>query len=78
MPGTPAEDVLTSKLTDEVLARALTDAVLASVPAGPSQAVRKPGRHRAALIPAGHGLAGRVLAAVATFALAVVTAAGTR
>ena len=82
MYGEPTEDVLTSKLTDEVLARALTDDVLAaklvddvlaSVSAGPSRAVKKPRWNRAALIPAGHGVA-----AVATFVLAVVSAAGTR
>ena len=82
MHGEPAEDVLPSRLTDEILARALTDDVLASklvddvlagVSAGPSRAVRKPRWRRAALIPAGHGVA-----AVATFVLAVVSAAGTR
>jgi hypothetical protein len=77
----PAEDVVAGRLTDEVMARALTDdalvsklidELLASVPAEPSQAVRKPRAHPAALIPFGHGLA-----AVATFVLAVVTAVGT-
>jgi hypothetical protein len=81
MLAEPAEDVLTSRLTDEVFSRALTDDVLAgklvdeviaSVPADPSRAVRKPRAHPAALIPFGHGIA-----AVATFLLAVVTAAGT-
>ena len=79
--GAPAEDVLPTRVTDEVLARALTDDVLASklvddvlasVSAGPSRAVRKPRWRRAALIPAGHGVA-----AMATFVLAVVSAAGT-
>jgi hypothetical protein len=82
MHGASAENSLTSKLTDEVLARALTDDALASkliddalasVPAGPPRAVRKPKGHRAALIPVGHGVA-----AMATFLLAVVSAAGTR
>ena len=78
----PAEDMLAGGLTDEVLARALTDdvlasklvdQVLASVPADPSQAVKKPRSYPSALIPFSHGIA-----AVATFVLAVVTAAGTR
>jgi len=82
MLGGPGEDAGAGKVTDEVLARALTDDVLASkliddmlasVPAGPSRAARKPKHHRAALIPVGHGIA-----AVATFVLAVVAAAGTR
>jgi manganese efflux pump family protein len=76
----PAEDVVTGRLTDEMMARALTDdalvskfidELLASVPADPSQAVKKPRAHPAALIPFGHGLA-----SVATFVLAVVTAVG--
>src|SRR6266851_5321392 len=79
--GGPAEDVVTGRLTDEMMARALTDdalvskfidELLASVPADPSQAVKKPRAHPAALIPFGHGLA-----AVATFVLAVVTSVGT-
>jgi hypothetical protein len=82
MPGGPGEDAGASKVTDEILARALTDDVLASkliddvlasVPAGPSRAVRKPRYNRAAVIPVGHGIA-----AMATFVLAVVAAAGTR
>jgi len=77
----PQKDAPARKLTDEVLARALTDEalagrlvdeVLASVPADPSQAARKPAGQLAVLIPVVHGMA-----AVATFALAVVTAAGT-
>jgi hypothetical protein len=80
VPGWPAGSVPGRPLTDEVLARALTDdalasqlveQVIASVPAHPSLAERKSRNHLAAIIPAGHGMA-----AVATFALAVVTAAG--
>jgi manganese efflux pump family protein len=82
MLASPAEDVLTGRLTDEVLARALTDEVLARrlvedvlarVAAGQSRSARRPRGHMAALVPFGHGLA-----AMATFVLAVVTAASTR
>jgi manganese efflux pump family protein len=78
--GGPADRVRARQLTDEVWARALTDDVLASqlvdqviasVPAHPSLAGRRSREHLAAIIPAGHGMA-----AVATFALAVITAAG--
>lgn len=78
--GAPGDGALTRRVTDEIMARALTDDVLASqlidqviasVPASPPLAVRRPRLHAAALIPAGHGIA-----AVTTFALAVVTAAG--
>jgi hypothetical protein len=71
---------LTRQVTDEMLVRALTDDVLASqlveqviagAAAAPRPAARRPKVHLAALIPAGHGVA-----AVTTFALAVVTAAG--
>jgi manganese efflux pump family protein len=80
--GTPVERAATGRLTDEVFARALTDDVLASrlveeviarAPAEPPRAGRKRRGHTAAVIPLGHGMA-----AVATFALAVVTAASTR
>lgn len=79
-PGGPGDGSLTRRVTDEMMARALTDDVLASqlidqviasVPAHPSLAARRPRLHVAALIPAGHGIA-----AVTTFALAVVTAVG--
>jgi hypothetical protein len=79
-----AEDALARRLTDEVLARALTDDalagrladdVLASLPHGPSHGGgrphSKPRQHMAPLIPAAHGMA-----AVTTFLLAVLTAAG--
>jgi hypothetical protein len=82
VPARPPKDPPTSRLTDEMLTRALTDEALASqlvddvlarVPADPSQAARKSRRPLAVLIPVAHGMA-----AVATFALAVVTAAGMR
>jgi hypothetical protein len=82
MLPSPAEDMLTSRLTDEVLTRALTDEVLvsrlveevlASVPADPSQVVKKPRTYPTALIPFGHGIG-----AMATFLLAVLTAVSTR
>jgi len=76
----PTEEALTDKLTDEMLNRALTDDVLlgqlvddvvASVRATPPRAAGGMRRHLAAVIPAGHGIA-----AIATFLLAVLTAAG--
>jgi hypothetical protein len=67
------DEILARALTDEVLAGRLVDEVLARVPADPSQAAQKPARQIAVLIPVVHGMA-----AVATFALAVVTAAATR
>ena len=79
-PGGPGDGALTRRVTDEMMARALTDDVLASqlidqviasIPAHPSLAARRPRLHAAALIPACHGIA-----AVTTFALAVVTAVG--
>ena len=86
-PAVASADPAASALTDELLARALTDhvlagqlvdEVLANVPADLSRAAGKravPKRRGpvAVLIPVGHGMA-----AVATFALAVVTAAGMR
>jgi hypothetical protein len=79
-----AEDVLARRLTDDVLARALTDDalagrladdVLASLPQGPSHGGggrrSRPRQHMAPLIPAAHGMA-----AITTFLLAVLTAAG--
>jgi hypothetical protein len=78
----PAPDVLTRRITDEMLARALTDPelasnltdmVVASLAGQPAPARRRSRRHLAPLIPAGHGAA-----AVATFLLAVLTAAGAR
>lgn len=80
MLAPPAEDALVRKLTDEMLASAATDEalmarlveeVLASVRADPVKARRKPSGHLAALIPVGHGFG-----ALATFLLAVITAAG--
>lgn len=71
-PGRPVTDeVLARALTDDVLASQLVEQVIASVPAHPSPAKRRSRDHLAAIIPASHGMA-----AVATFALAVVTAAG--
>jgi len=80
-PAAPAEGGLAGPVTDETLARALTDEVLlaqlidnvvASVPANPSRPERKPRPHLATIVPAGHGLA-----AIATFLLALLTAAST-
>jgi hypothetical protein len=79
--GTATESGLPGRLTDEMLARALTDEallarlvenVVASVPANPSRPERKPRPHLATIVPAGHGLA-----AIATFLLALLTAAST-
>ena len=76
----PAEEALTGRLTDEMLNRALTDEVLlgqlvdevvASARAAPPRAGQSRRRHLATVIPAGHGIA-----AIATFLLAVLTAAG--
>jgi hypothetical protein len=74
----PAPDAVRGRLTDAMMARALTDEVLAarlideviaSLP-DPSRRVKKPRVYPSAIIPFGHGLG-----AVATFVLAVVTAA---
>ena len=76
----PAEETLTGRLTDEMLNRALTDEVLlaqlvdevvASAHAAPSRAGQGRRKHLATVIPTGHGIA-----AIATFLLAVLTAAG--
>jgi hypothetical protein len=76
----PTEEKLTDELTDEMLNRALTDDVLlgqlvddvvASVRATPSRSAQGARKHLATVIPAGHGVA-----AIATFLLAVLTAAG--
>jgi len=77
----PTEKALGDDLTDEMLNRALTDDVLlgqlvddvvasvrATPPPGAAQGARK---HLVTVIPAAHGLA-----AIATFLLAVLTAAG--
>jgi hypothetical protein len=80
--ATATEGRLAGRITDEMLARALTDEallarlvdnVVASVPANPSRPERKPRPHLATIVPAGHGLA-----AIATFLLALLTAASTR
>jgi len=82
MFAAPDEGGLTGRLTDEMLARALTDEVLlarlvedvlANVPADPSRPERKLRPHLAAIVPAGHGIA-----AIATFLLALLTAASPR
>jgi hypothetical protein len=76
----PAEEGLTGRLTDETLNRALTDEVLlgqlvdevvASAHAAPRRAGPDRRKQLATVIPAGHGIA-----AIATFLLAVLTAAG--
>ena len=76
----PAEEALTGRLTDEMLNRALTDEVLlrrlvddvvAGVRAAPPRAGSDRRKHLATVIQAGHGIA-----AIATFLLAVLTAAG--
>jgi hypothetical protein len=77
----PAEDAVVGQLSDEALARALTDEaltrgliddLLARLAAEPHRAAKKPKGHLATLVPVGHGIA-----AVTTFLLAVLTAAGT-
>jgi hypothetical protein len=79
-PAAPAEETLTGRLTDEMLNRALTDEVLlgqlvdevvAGAHAAPPRAGQGRRKHLATIIPAGHGIA-----AIATFLLAVLTAAG--
>jgi hypothetical protein len=79
-PAAPAEKPLSDELTDEMLNRALTDDVLlgqlvddvvASVRATPPRAAGGARRHLVTVIPAAHGIA-----AIATFLLAVLTAAG--
>ena len=76
----PAEEAFAGRLTDEMLNRALTDEVLlsqlvddvvAGVHAAPPWAAQDRKKHLATVIPAGHGIA-----AIATFLLAVLTAAG--
>jgi hypothetical protein len=76
----PTEKTLGDELTDEMLNRALTDDVLlgqlvddvvASVRATPPRAAGGARKHLVTVIPAAHGIA-----AIATFLLAVLTAAG--
>jgi hypothetical protein len=76
----PTERTLGDELTDEMLNRALTDDVLlgqlvddvvASVRATPPRAAGGARKHLVTVIPAAHGIA-----AIATFLLAVLTAAG--
>ena len=71
--GRLSDATLARALTDEALAARLIDEVIASLPAEAVPQGRKPRVYPAAIIPFGHGLA-----ALATFALAVVTAVGTR
>jgi hypothetical protein len=71
--GRITDATLARALTDEALAARLIDEVIASLPEGTPRRPRKPRVYPAAVIPFGHGLA-----ALATFTLAVVTAAGTR
>ena len=74
--GRLTDDMLARALTDEALTRKLVEDVIASLPA---EAARETARKSAkksrpvALIPLAHGLG-----AIATFVLAVVTAAGMR
>ena len=68
---TVSDEVLARALNDELLAGQLVDQVIAGVHAEPHRAPKKPGVHWAVLVPAAHGLA-----AMATFILVVVTAAG--
>ena len=77
----PPHDAVRGRLTDATLARALTDEALAarlidevianSLPASSPLAAKKRRVYPVAVIPFGHGLG-----AVATFALAVVSAIG--
>jgi hypothetical protein len=80
MLGSPAEDLLAVKLTDEVLASAVTDEmlmarlteeVITSARTDPARAAAERRGNVAALIPVGHGIG-----AIITFLLAVITAAG--
>ena len=73
LPGRVTDEMLARALTDEALLARLVDNVVASVPANPSRPERKPRPHLATIVPAGHGLA-----AIATFLLALFTAASTR
>jgi hypothetical protein len=72
-PRAVTDDMLVRALTDEVLAAKLIDQVIANAAAGPSRSVRRPKVPVVVLIPVAHGVA-----ALATFALAVITATGTR
>jgi len=74
--GRLTDDMLARALTDEALTRKLVEDVIASLPAEAArEAARKSGKKSrpVALIPLAHGLG-----AMATFVLAVVTAAGMR
>jgi hypothetical protein len=71
--GRLTDATLARALTDEALAARLIDEVIANVPADGTQRARKPRVYPAAIIPFGHGLG-----ALATFAMAVITAIGTR
>ena len=63
--------MLNRALTDEVLLSQLVDDVVASARAAPPGAGQGRRKHLATIIPAAHGVA-----AIATFLLAVLTAAG--
>jgi hypothetical protein len=71
--GRLTDAMLARAMTDEVLAARLIDDVIASLPAEPPGHRRRTRAYPVAVIPFGHGLA-----ALATFALAVVTAIGAR
>jgi hypothetical protein len=69
-----SDEVLTTALTDDALAGRLVDQVIAGASRGAERKPPgRPGGPAAVIIPVTHGVA-----AVATFALAVVTAASTR
>jgi hypothetical protein len=71
--GRLTDAMLARAMTDEALAARLIDDVIASLPAEPPGHRRKARAYPVAVIPFGHGLA-----ALATFALAVITAIGAR
>lgn len=71
--GRLTDAMLARAMTDEALAARLIDDVIASLPAEPPGRRRKAPAYPVAVIPFGHGLA-----ALTTFALAVVTAIGAR
>lgn len=71
--GRLSDDMLARALTDEAMTRKLIDEMIASLPVHAAQETGKKKAFPVAVIPFAHGLG-----AMATFALAVVTAAGMR
>jgi hypothetical protein len=72
--GRLTDAMLTHALADEALTSKLIDELIAGLPAEAArQRKKKPKAYPVAVIPLGHGLG-----AMATFALAVVTAIGVR